>query len=59
MSFSGGTNGWFTDGKYSKPWIDSSSSAKKDFWNARNQWYPTWEKNGEMIVDSVKMWKHC
>ncbi|KAB2571124.1 Glycoside hydrolase family 16 [Lasiodiplodia theobromae] len=55
----GGTNGWFTDGKYSKPWIDSSSSAKKDFWNARNQWYPTWEKNGEMIVDSVKMWKHC
>ena len=48
MSSLGGTNGWFTDGKYSKPWIDSSSSAKKDFWNARNQWYPTWEKNGEM-----------
>ncbi|KAL1650775.1 hypothetical protein SLS58_000893 [Diplodia intermedia] len=55
----GGTNGWFTDGKYSKPWIDASATAKKDFWNARNSWYPTWEKNGQMIVDSVKMWKHC
>ncbi|KAH7055525.1 concanavalin A-like lectin/glucanase domain-containing protein [Macrophomina phaseolina] len=55
----GGTNGWFTDGKYSKPWVDNSATAKKDFWNARDQWYPTWEKNGQMIVDSVKMWKQC
>ncbi|KAL2690608.1 concanavalin A-like lectin/glucanase domain-containing protein, partial [Phyllosticta citricarpa] len=53
----GGTNGWFPDGKSSKPWIDNSPTAKKDFWDARNQWYPTWEKNGQMIVDSVKIWK--
>ncbi|KAH9864956.1 hypothetical protein IAQ61_008902 [Plenodomus lingam] len=36
----GGTNGWFTDGKVGKPWIDASPRAKKDFWEARNQWYP-------------------
>lgn len=53
----GGTNGWFQDGKASKPWVDASSTAKRDFWNARNQWYPTWEKNGEMKVKSVKMWQ--
>lgn len=52
-------NGWFTDGKYGKPWIDNSPTAKKDFWNARDTWYPTWEKNGQMIVDSVKMWQQC
>ncbi|EOD44125.1 putative beta- -glucan-binding protein [Neofusicoccum parvum UCRNP2] len=55
----GGTNGWFTDGKFSKPWVDSSATAKKDFWNARNSWYPTWKDNGQMIIDSVKMWKQC
>lgn len=53
----GGTNGWFDDGVAGKPWIDASATAKRDFWNARSQWYPTWEKNGEMIVKSVKMWQ--
>ncbi|KAK4550770.1 hypothetical protein LTR36_000349 [Oleoguttula mirabilis] len=49
----GGTNGWFEDGVHGKPWVDASSSAKKDFWDARDQWYPTWEKDGHMIVKSV------
>ena len=53
----GGTNGWFEDGKSGKPWVDSSPSAKKDFWNARKQWLPTWEKEGQMIVKSVKIWQ--
>lgn len=53
----GGTNGWFEDGKSGKPWVDHSPSAKLDFWNARDQWYPTWEKNGQMVVTSVKMWQ--
>ncbi|CAK4031588.1 glycoside hydrolase family 16 [Lecanosticta acicola] len=53
----GGTNGWFEDGVASKPWVDASSTAKRDFWNARNQWYPTWEKSGEMVIKSVKMWQ--
>lgn len=55
----GGTNGWFPDGSNGKPWVDTSPVARKEFWDARNQWYPTWQKNGEMVVDSVKMWQQC
>ncbi|KXS99664.1 hypothetical protein AC578_9884 [Pseudocercospora eumusae] len=53
----GGTNGWFDDGVAGKPWVDASDTAKHDFWNARNQWYPTWEKQGQMNIKSVKMWQ--
>ncbi|KAF3008643.1 hypothetical protein E8E13_008600 [Curvularia kusanoi] len=53
----GGTNGWFEDGKSGKPWLDGSKTAKKDFWSAKEQWYPTWQKNGQMEVKSVKMWQ--
>ncbi|SMR50583.1 unnamed protein product [Zymoseptoria tritici ST99CH_1E4] len=53
----GGTNGWFDDGVKQKPWVDSSDTAPHDFWNARDSWYPTWEKKGEMIVKSVKMYQ--
>ncbi|QIX00326.1 hypothetical protein AMS68_005843 [Peltaster fructicola] len=53
----GGTNGWFQDGISGKPWVDASASAKRDFWNAREQWYPTWADNGQMIIKSVKMWQ--
>ncbi|KAL8713824.1 MAG: hypothetical protein Q9225_006688 [Loekoesia sp. 1 TL-2023] len=53
----GSTNGWFKDGASGKPWVDQSLTAKKDFWEARNQWLPTWEKNGEMVVSSVKIWQ--
>lgn len=57
----GGTNGWFEDGKSGKPWVDQSPRAKNDFWNARNQWYPTWQEEGagQMEVTSVKMWQQC
>ncbi|GAB7356290.1 hypothetical protein MBLNU459_g7094t1 [Dothideomycetes sp. NU459] len=51
----GGTNGWFADGVNGKPWVDASATAPLDFWQARDQWYPTWEKNGQMTVKSVKM----
>lgn len=53
----GGTNGWFKDGEAGKPWVDAAPNAKTTFWNARDQWYPTWQKNGEMKVKSVKMWQ--
>ncbi|KAF2810496.1 glucan endo-1,3-beta-D-glucosidase [Mytilinidion resinicola] len=55
----GGTNGWFKDGAVGKPWVDASPTSKKDFWNARNQWYPTWEKTGQMKIKSVKMWQQA
>ncbi|KIW82760.1 hypothetical protein Z517_02003 [Fonsecaea pedrosoi CBS 271.37] len=53
----GGTNGWFEDGKKGKPWVDAGQTAKKDFWNARDTWYPTWKDGGQMTVKSVKMWQ--
>ena len=53
----GGTNGWFADGEQGKPWVNLSPMAKLDFWNARDKWYPTWEKGGEMVVSSVKIWR--
>ncbi|KAJ9155186.1 Beta-1,3-glucan-binding protein [Pleurostoma richardsiae] len=54
----GGTNGWFEDSKSGKPWLDASENAKKDFWNARDQWYPTW-KQPQMEVSKVAMWQQC
>lgn len=50
----GGTNGWFQDGKAGKPWVDASPTAKKDFWNAKDTWYPTWT-DPSMQVKSVKI----
>jgi beta-glucanase (GH16 family) len=57
----GGTNGWFEDGKSGKPWVDTSLTAKKDFWEARDKWYPTWTAPGagQMEVSKVQMWKQC
>ncbi|EXJ53793.1 hypothetical protein A1O7_09129 [Cladophialophora yegresii CBS 114405] len=53
----GGKNGWFEDGKAGKPWVDASPTARKDFWDAKEQWYPTWLENSEMQVKSVRMWQ--
>jgi len=56
----GGTNGFFPDtttGPYPKPWMNTSPNAFLDFWNARNNWLPTW--NGEdsaLQIDYVRVW---
>ncbi|KAF3762091.1 family 16 glycoside hydrolase [Cryphonectria parasitica EP155] len=57
----GGTSGAFADGVGGKPWVDASTTAKKDFWEARAQWEPTWKKegHGEMVVKKVAMWQQC
>lgn len=57
----GGTSGWFADGVQGKPWADASTTPRKDFWDARDQWGPTWTKNndGELVVDKVSMWQQC
>ncbi|KAK5655990.1 hypothetical protein OQA88_5128 [Cercophora sp. LCS_1] len=54
----GGTNGWFQDGVNSKPWLNASPNAKKDFWLAKDQWYPTWTQP-QMEVEKVTMWRQC
>lgn len=53
----GGTNGWFEDGRSGKPWGDGSPTAKRDFWNARDKWYPTWKQG--MQIRRVGMWQQC
>lgn len=60
----GSTNGWFTeeDSPYGKPWSDQSDTAARDFWLARDKWYPTWPQNVEdraMVVENVKIWQEC
>ncbi|KAL3423123.1 glucan -beta-glucosidase [Phlyctema vagabunda] len=55
----GGQNGYFLDGADGKPWGDGSPLAKTEFWAARDQWYPTWEKSGQMIINKVQMWQQC
>nr|XP_039269968.1 beta-1,3-glucan-binding protein-like [Styela clava] len=62
----GGTNGFFpdswTNSPSPKPWLNNSPTAMRDFWQAKNQWYPTWQadvNNGEnaaMQVKSIKVW---
>jgi len=34
----GSTNGYFADGVAGKPWVDESLTAKRDFWNAQNEY---------------------
>ncbi|TFK20537.1 concanavalin A-like lectin/glucanase [Coprinopsis marcescibilis] len=58
----GGTNGWFPEQQGDKPWLNGAGNPMRDFWRAAAQWYPTWGTKVEdraMVVDYVKMWKHC
>ncbi|CRK95822.1 CLUMA_CG009274, isoform A [Clunio marinus] len=58
----GGVN-FFADGfenrNSPKPWRNDSPTAPRDFWNARSEWEPTWNRTSEdshMQVDYVRVW---
>jgi beta-glucanase (GH16 family) len=63
----GGTNGYFpdtwTNANGAKPWSNQSPTSFREFWNARDTWYPTWNptaSNGEnaaMQIDYIRVWK--
>jgi hypothetical protein len=63
----GGTNGYFpdtwTNRAYPKPWTNPSGIAFKEFWDARNNWLPTWQtgvNEGEgaaLQIDYIRVWK--
>lgn len=42
-----------------KPWIDGAKNAQWLFWDAANEWLPTWGKAADrgMTVRSVRMWQ--
>ncbi|KAK3331368.1 glycoside hydrolase family 16 protein [Apodospora peruviana] len=54
----GGTNGWFEDNVADKPWLNTSPNAKKDFYLAKDKWFPTWTQP-QMEVQKVMMWQQC
>jgi beta-glucanase (GH16 family) len=54
----GGTNGWFQDTVAGKPWLDGSPNARKDFWQAQDEWLPTWT-SPQLEISKVMMWKQC
>ena len=55
----GGTNGYFPDGQCGKPWSNTSPTAVNEFYNAKAQWYPTWNypatHDSAMQIRSVKV----
>ena len=51
----GGTTGYFPDG-YGKPWTNADQHAVNAFYDAKNQWLPTWSQ--PMVVDSVRVWSY-
>ncbi|XP_013408261.1 beta-1,3-glucan-binding protein [Lingula anatina] len=58
----GGTNGFFSDGWTNgvspKPWRNTSPTATRDFWQAKDAWYPTWVgEEAAMQVNYVRVWK--
>lgn len=58
----GASNGWFPDGQGNKPWLDEAQNPARSFIEGAAQWLPTWPTNIEdraMVIDYVKMWKHC
>lgn len=58
----GGTNSYFPDGVCNKPWNNNDPRAPNTFWNARNQWLPTWDlensNDAAMKIDHVKVWQN-
>ncbi|CAH1778112.1 unnamed protein product [Owenia fusiformis] len=63
----GSTNGFMpdasaaTNGGAAKPYNNSDPDAIVKFWNARDEWYPTWTAEGDnaaMQVKSLKVYQH-
>ena len=52
----GGSNAYFPDGQGGKPWTNQDPHAPNSFYNAKGQWYQTW--NGEdaaLQIDWVRV----
>ena len=57
----GGVNGYFPDG-HGKPWTNSAGNAVNAFYDAKSDWYPTWNNGTEdstLQIDSVRVWTYA
>lgn len=56
----GGTNAYFPDGQCGKPWSNTDPASVNAFYNAKEQWFNTWNypetHDSAMKVDYVKVW---
>ena len=57
----GGVNGFFSDdyenSPYPKPWNNTDPKAAKVFWDAREQWEPTWAKDrASLQIDFIRLY---
>lgn len=53
----GGIADYFKDGVAGKPWSNQSPHAVNEFYDAKGQWYPTWQgEDAAFQIDSVKVW---
>ena len=53
----GGTANFFPDGVGGKPWNNDDPHAVNAFWNARDQWLPTWKGDDTaMKVDWIRVY---
>ncbi|KAG5674655.1 hypothetical protein PVAND_004609 [Polypedilum vanderplanki] len=57
-----GGSHFFNDDIGDKPWSNSSLTAARDFWQARNEWLPTWKinenrtKEASFLIDYIRIW---
>jgi len=60
-----GPQGFFPDGLGGKPWVNTEKTSLTDFIAAKDDWLPTWSKNGTggqigesaaLKIDSVNVW---
>ena len=49
----GGTTGYFPDG-FGKPWVNEQGHPVNDFYDDRDNWYPTWTQSFQ--IDSIRVW---
>ncbi|CAM9322596.1 unnamed protein product [Phaeothamnion confervicola] len=54
----GGVGKNFVDGHGKKPWTENDTDAMAKFWEAREDWLPTWNgRDTAFKVDSVRVWQ--
>lgn len=55
----GGTNdGYWPEGVAGKPWGNHANNAMNQFYDAKGQWYSTWQgESSAMQVDWIKVWQ--